>query len=126
LYFPIHWLIELVKFFSQLPGNSIALGTISVLQLLAIYGLFILAWHLPWWQQRWWLVGVIGFTLILVPVWQTQATLFRVTLLATEAEPVLVIQEHGKVTLINTGNADNVRFTLLPFLQQQGINQMAQ
>lgn len=124
LYFPIHWLIELVEFFSQLPGNSIAVGTISILQLLAIYGLIVLAWHQPWWQRRWWLAGVIGFTLVMIPVWQTQASLFRVTLLATKAEPVLVIQEHGKVTLINSGDTDNVRFTVLPFLQQQGINQI--
>lgn len=124
LYYPTHWLIALVQFFSQLPGNSIAFGTISVLQLIVIYGLISLAWLQPWWQKRWWLAGVMGFTLVLLPAWQTQATLFRVTFLATEAEPVLVIQEHGQVALINSGDAENVRFTLLPFLQQQGINQI--
>jgi len=30
---------EIVKFFCHLPGNSVAVGTISVLQLLVIYGL---------------------------------------------------------------------------------------
>lgn len=93
-----------------------------MLQLLAIYSLISLAWLQPWWQQRWWLAGVISFTLVLIPVWQTQATVFRVTVLATEVEPVMVIQEYGQVTLINSGDADTVRFTVLPFLQQQGIN----
>ncbi len=124
LYYPSHWLILLVQVFSQLPGNSIAVGTISALQLLAIYGLISLAWLQPWWQRRWWLAGVIGFILVLLPVWRTQATMFRVTVLATEAEPVLVVQEHGKITLINSGDADTARFTVLPFLQQQGINQI--
>lgn len=124
LYYPSHLLIELVQVFSQLPGNSIAVGTISVLQLLAIYGLIILAWLQPWWQRRWWLAGVIGFILVLLPVWRTQVTMFRVTVLATEAEPVLVVQEHGQITLINSGDADTARFTVLPFLQQQGINQI--
>lgn len=124
LYYPTHWLIVLVQVFSQLPGNSIAVGTISVLQLLAIYGLISLVWLQPWWQQRWWLAGAISFTLVLIPVWQTQASVFRVTVLATDAEPVMVIQEHGQVTLINSGDADTVRFIVLPFLQQQGINKI--
>lgn len=124
LYYPTHWLIVIVQFFSQLPGNSIAFGTISLLQLIVIYGLISLAWLQRWWQQRWWLAGIIGFSLVLLPIWQTQASLFRVTILATETEPVLVIQEYGQVTLVNSGDAENVRFTLLPFLQQQGINQI--
>jgi competence protein ComEC len=124
LYYPTHWLIGLVQVFSHLPGNSITVGTISILQLLAIYGVISLAWLQPWWQRRWWLAGIIGFTLVLIPLWQAEATVFRVTVLATEAEPVLVIQEHGQVTLINSGDADTVRFTVLPFLQQQGINQI--
>jgi len=39
LYYPSH--SEIVKFFCHLPGNSVAVGTISVLQLLVIYGLII-------------------------------------------------------------------------------------
>lgn len=124
LYYPTHWLIGLVQFFSQLPGNSVAVGTISVLQLLAIYGLISLAWLQPWWQRRWWLAGVIAVGLVLIPVWLPQTTVFRVTVLAAEAQPVLVIQDHGKVLLINSGSANTARFTVLPFLQQQGINQI--
>ena len=124
LYYPSHWLIQLVQFFCQLPGNSVAVGTISVVQLLAIYGLISLAWLQPWWQRRWWLAGFIAVALVLIPVWQTQATVVRVTVLATAAEPVLVIQDQGKVLLVNSGTANTARFTVLPFLQKQGINQI--
>lgn len=124
LYYPSHWLIELVQFFHQLPGNSIAVGTISVLQLLAIYGLITLVWLQPWWQQRWWIAGVMAVALVFIPVWQIQSTLFRVTVLAAKAEPILVIQDRGKVLLVNSGTATDVRFTVLPFLQQQGINKI--
>jgi len=37
---------EIVKFFCHLPGNSVAVGTISVLQLLVIYGLISLGFSL--------------------------------------------------------------------------------
>lgn len=125
LYYPTEWLIRLVQFFSHLPGNSIAIGTVSVLQLLALYGLLSLAWLQRWWQRRWWLAGVIAIALVLIPVWQIKATVFRVTVLAAAAEPVLVIQDQGKVLLVNSGDANSVRFTVLPFLQQQGINQIS-
>lgn len=124
LYYPTYWLIGLVQFFFQLPGNSVAVGTISVLQLLALYGLISLAWLQPWWQRRWWLAGVMAVSLVLIPVWQTQTTMFRVTVLEAAAEPILVIQDQGKVLLVNSGNTNTARFTVLPFLQHQGVNQI--
>ena len=122
LYYPSYGLIELVQFFSQLPVHSVAVGTISVLQLLVLYGLISLAWLQPWWQRRWWFAGAIAISLVLIP-WQ-QATVFRVTVLAAAKEPVLVIQDQGKVLLINSGDANTARFTVLPFLQHQGVNQI--
>ena len=73
------------------------------------------AWILP-------LAVVAGMGIIVLPAWHVQASLFQVTLLATSGEPVFVIQERGKVALINSGDENTVRFTVLPFLQQQGIN----
>jgi len=124
LYYPTHFLIGLIGFFAQLPGNSINVGRISVLQLLMVYGLIILAWLQPWWQKRSWLVAIIAMGIILIPIWHSQATVFRATVLATASEPVLVIQDQGKVVLVNSGDLSTVRFTVLPFLQQQGINQI--
>jgi competence protein ComEC len=48
----------------------------------------------------------------------------RITLLEAKAEPVLVIQDKGKVTVINSGDEGTGRFTILPFLKQQGVNRI--
>jgi competence protein ComEC len=124
LYYPSQGLILLVEFFSQLPGNSVAVGTISILQMLALYGLIALASLSKWWRRRWWFAGLIAASLVVVPVWQTKATLFRVTVLSTPGEPVLVIQDKGEITLVNSGDDSTANFTVLPFLQQQGVNQI--
>jgi competence protein ComEC len=124
LHYPTDWLIKLVEFFSKLPGNSLAVGSISTWQILAIYALIVLVWLLRWWQQRWWFASIIAVGLVLIPVWHSASTLFRITILAADTEPILVIQDRGKVTLINSGNEGTGRFTILPFLQQQGVNQI--
>ncbi|MBH8573837.1 ComEC/Rec2 family competence protein [Nostocaceae cyanobacterium CENA369] len=124
LHYPTDWLIKLVEFFSNLPGNSVALGSISAWQLLAIYALIILTWLLHWWRKRWWFASLIAFGIVIVPVWHSANTLFRITLLEADAEPVLVVQDRGKVTLINSGEEGTGRFTILPFLQQQGVNKI--
>ncbi|MEA5619556.1 ComEC/Rec2 family competence protein [Cronbergia sp. UHCC 0137] len=124
LYYPTHWLIQLAEFFATLPGSSFAVGSISIFTMLTIYGLIGLTWLVGWWQKHWWVAGLIGIFLVVIPVWHTANNLSRITLLATGTEPVLVIQDRGNVTLINSGNEGSGRYTILPFLQQQGINQI--
>ncbi len=124
LYYPANWLLRLVDFFSNFPGNSLATGSITIAQMVVIYILLILTWLVRWWQQRWWVAIGIAFALIFIPAWHTANTLFRVTMLAASGEPVIVIQEQGKVTVINSGDEGTGRFTILPFLQQQGVNQI--
>ena len=122
LYYPTHGLIAIVNFFSHLPGSTVALGTITVIQLITLYALIALVCIHNFWQKRWWLAGLIGIVLILIPVWQAQSTT-SVTVLAG-TEPVVAIQDRGKVVLINSGDVNKARFTVLPFLQQQGVNQI--
>ncbi|NJM73696.1 MAG: DUF4131 domain-containing protein [Scytonema sp. RU_4_4] len=124
LYHPTHWLLKLVEFFAGLPGSTVALGSISFSQMLAIYILIILAWVVRWWQKRWWFAGIVALSLVFIPVWHSANTLFRVTVLAAGEKPVLVIQDKGKVTLINSGDEGTGRFTILPFLQQQAVNKI--
>ncbi|MEA5555319.1 ComEC/Rec2 family competence protein [Nodularia spumigena] len=124
LYFPTDWLIKLVEVFSNLPGNYLRVGSISTWQLLGIYALIILVWLVRWWQKRWWFAGLMVISLVLIPSWYYTNTLFRITVLAAGTEPVVVIQDRGKVTLINSGDQGTGRFTILPFLQQQGVNQI--
>ncbi|WP_341527792.1 ComEC/Rec2 family competence protein [Nostoc sp. UHCC 0302] len=124
LHYPTDWLIELVEFFSKLPGNSVAVGSISTWQILAIYALIMLVWWVRWWQIRWWFASLIAVGLVIIPIWHSANTLFRITILAADAEPILVIQDRGTVTVINSGDEGTGRFTILPFLQQQGVNQI--
>lgn len=115
LYYPTHWLIQLVEFFVNLPGKNIAVGSISIGQMLAIYGLLSLVLLLKWWQKRWLFASAIAVGLIFIPVWHSANNLFRVTLLASGQEPIVVIQNKGKITLINSGHEETGTLTILPF-----------
>ncbi len=124
LYHPTQLLLAVVHFFNTLPGSSVAVGTISLVQLLLLYGLIGISCISKKVQRRWWLVGLVAVALVALPVWQTKTTQFQVTVLATAQEQVLVIQDRGQVTLINSGEGDTATFTVLPFLQKQGVNQI--
>jgi competence protein ComEC len=124
LYYPSHILIALVHFFSQLPGSSLAVGTIALWQLVILYGLLCSVWLWPWWQPRWWLAGLVALGLVLIPVWQTKTSTFQVTILETPRVPVMVIQQPEATMLVNTGDRLTASLTVVPFLRQQGINQI--
>lgn len=118
------WLLAIVAAFGDLPSSILALGTLSLGQLLALYGLILLVWLQPWWQRRWWLAYGLGIAIVAVPFWQLQTTLLRTTVLSTTQAPVAVIQDRGQVTLINSGDELTARLTVVPFLQQQGTNRL--
>lgn len=118
------WLLAIVAAFADLPGSILALGTLSLGQMLALYGLILLVWLQTWWQRRWWLAYALGIAIVAVPFWQLQTTLLRATVLSTTQNPVMVIQDRGQVTLINSGDELTARLTVLPFLQQQGTNRL--
>ena len=124
LYYPTHLLISLVEFFYELPGNSVAVGAISQFQLLILYILIALVCLFSWWRNYWWFAGLLALTLIVIPVWQTQTALFQATILEAGKQPVLVIQDKGKVTLVNSGDASTARYDIIPFLQHQGVNKI--
>jgi competence protein ComEC len=124
LYYPTHALIGIINFFGKLPGAITAVGTISELQLILIYLAFVLLYLQKKLQKNWLLIGLIVISLVFVPAWQSRSNLFRITALAARKEPILVIQHRGKVLLVNGGDENAARFTVLPFLQQQGINQI--
>jgi len=124
LLYPTRLLIWLVTGLNQLPGNAYATGTIHPLILILLYGLIGVTWLTAWGRRRWWVALGLGIILTLVPLGQTRLTLFRVTVLATSPEPVMVVQDRGSVVLINSGDAQTVNFTLLPFFQKAGVNQI--
>jgi competence protein ComEC len=124
LNYPTQILMALVRFFNELPGSAVALGTISLIQLLLLYGLIWISSISSRARRRWWLAALVAVALVALPVWKTKTAQFRVTVLATAQEQVLVIQDHSQVALVNSGETDTVNFTVLPFLQQQGVNQI--
>ena len=123
LYYPIHLLIGLVHFFTSLPGNTFAIGKISLGMLILVYGLIGLSSLMKWKERRWWTVGLFVAIMVVVRIGYQQLTLVQITVLAAK-EPILIVQNRGKVTLINCGEADTLRYSVLPFLAQQGINQI--
>ncbi len=137
LYFPVRVLIEIVNFFSQLPGNQVAVGAISIYQLVVLYGLICGTWllrsrppgvdnrkkkkfSLKFWQ---WSV-VLAIAILIIPIWYTRLSVFQATILNSSEEPVFVVQDRRKVILVNVGDENTARFTVLPFLRQQGINKI--
>lgn len=124
LQFPVQLLLLITHFFAELPGSAYAIGTISAISAIVLYGLLILVWLLPWWRRHGWLALSLGVMILFVPIWQAKAGLLRVTILATTRQPVMVIQDGKHTTLINGGDAATVNFSVLPFLSQQGVNQL--
>ncbi|MFP4299527.1 MAG: ComEC/Rec2 family competence protein [Spirulinaceae cyanobacterium] len=126
LYYPAQVLIAVVTFFTDLPASSWAVGKISTMQLLLIYAGILAVWLIPWFKMGWrWLGMAVAIAiLVITPLGYQQRNLVQVTVLATDTEPVIAIQDRGKVTLINCGDGDTVNYTVLPFLRSQGANQV--
>ncbi|MEB3356742.1 MAG: ComEC/Rec2 family competence protein [Synechococcales bacterium] len=123
LYFPIHLLIVVVNSFNRLPYSSFAAGSLSLLQLLLVYSLFGLVWLRRDRRLRV-LLGAIALAVVVIPGWYIQTSRLRLTVLAADQDPVLVIQDRGTVGIIGYASPSTTQYTLQPFLRQQGINQI--
>jgi competence protein ComEC len=77
-----------------------------------------------WFRQRWHLIGLFILAVILIPIIYQHLTLTQVTVLATKSQPVIIIQNRGNTLLINGEEPATARYTVLPFLRQEGINQI--
>jgi competence protein ComEC len=114
----------------------VAVGAVSNFQTIALYGIIVFVWLfrsatnsqkekkkkkgfplLP-------VAIALSLMIVIAPVWSAKVSLFQVTVLDTTDEPVLIIQDRGKVTLLNSGDENAARFVILPFLRQQGVNQI--
>ena len=124
LYYPSLLLVNIINFFTSLPGSSWATGQISLSVLLSIYGLFLLVWLNQWWQKQFKLVLLFAVGLIVIPIGYSHFNLTQITILATEPEPLVVVQDRGKTILVNTATDKVSKYQVLPFLVGQGINQI--
>lgn len=123
LKYPAQLLIFVVQGFTKLPGNAYAIGTISILIVLTLYGLLGLCSFQPWWQKRWRVMLAGGVLLLLLPLW-AGANFTQITVLATQREPLMVIRDRGRLAIAGSSDTKTMEFTLLPFLQKTGINQI--
>jgi len=126
LYYPARLLVILAEVSSQLPGSSLAIGQISIGQLVGLYGgLFLSLWpgHLVR-LQRLWPVGFLG--ILLVPLGWQLLTQNQVTVLAANGELIWVGQHHGQTTLVNSGTEQTAFYTVNSFLKQAGVNHLEQ
>jgi competence protein ComEC len=116
-------LLGFVKFASQLPGSSVAVGAVSWFQMGVLYGLLLALWLVPWCRKQWQWGAWVGLMVVLLPVWHVQSGVTRVTVLANNRLPMLVVQQPGANLVFNSG-AGNATQSLSSFLSLQGINQI--
>lgn len=126
LYIPTQLLIWLVELFNYLPSTSFAVGQIALWQLCGLYGIILGVWLIPKWQKNWQPPVIVGLLLVIIPLWFWKANELQITVLASNDRQILAIQDRGRTTLVNSGNESNTRFVVLPFVQQQAINQIEQ
>ena len=126
LFYPTLLLVNLVRFFVNLPNSYQAAGNLNILQVLAIYGIiFGICWWKPLQQRKRWLgMGFVAILIAIAPLLYANATLVRITVLSAGTEQVIVIQDRGKITLIDAGDTETANYTVLPFLAYQGINRI--
>jgi len=124
LYYPAQALILLVNFCNALPGSSWAVGRITAAQLAIVYGAIALVWLSRKAQRLWGAVALCALTVVLLPIAYRHFTTVQVTVLATRQEPAVVLQDRGKVALMGCIEPDTASYTVLPFLAQEGINQL--
>lgn len=124
LKYPAQGLSAIVAAASHLPGTGYAVGTLSVAATIGLYGLIGLVWLRPWWRQRVWVAVLLGLAIVFAPAAHARATLTRATILADSNQPVMILEAAGRIGLFNSGDADLVKLTLLPFLQKAGINRI--
>jgi competence protein ComEC len=121
-YYPIEWFIDLVYWFANLPLGYLAVGKISLLTLFILYSIFVVVWTIQFWQKRWLLIGLFSFCLVFVPNIYRYFTLQQMTIIVGDRQPIIIIQDRGKIGSIATGNINTARYSILPFLSHEGIN----
>lgn len=124
LFYPTQLLMVILDFFANLPGSSLVLGKISAAQVVVCYVIIFLVWQRPRWRKHWRLAVGLAVALIMCPLLQLWLGLVQVTVLAANGGQAIVVQDRGQVALLGDVTPRNLRFTVEPFLRQQGINRL--
>lgn len=124
LWLPTQGLFSLVETLTALPGSYWAVGKIHLGQMALMYGGIVAMHWVPRLKRRSpWVILFLAVVLIL-PGGITRWQLHQVTVLANAGQTVVVIQQQGKITLINSGDRNGVKYGVVPFLRQLGVNRI--
>ncbi len=124
LTWPVTLLFMIVQWFYHLPGSLRAVGAIHPLQIALVYGVGLaLCWR-PWPWRRHLLLILTGLGILFIPLWVQGTTRVAFTLLETAPQPVVIVEDRGKVGLIGGGDRDVIDYQITPFLYQRGINRL--
>ena len=126
LYPFLHWIVFIAQWINTLPKANTSVGAIALWQMFVAYGLFLAIWLVPWFSkmQRWTIAFTLACLVLFVPNAIAQTSTFQVTLPAFNEVPIMLIQSQSQTVLINSGDEQFASFTLQPFLQKSGINQI--
>ncbi len=122
LLYPTKLLLAIVELFATLPGANVAVGSIRLWQLGMLYLGILLVWLLPWWRRRWRVVLMASVLLIALPLAVVKSQEFKITALSAREERILVIQRNARTVLVDTGDSNTARFTVMPFLTSEAVN----
>lgn len=123
--YPFIWsLIEIVKISNKLPFSSLAVGNISLTIILITYGIYGGIYFNKKFQKRWKELTILMICLIIIPIIYQKINLTQVTIIKTNQEPIIVIENQLKNYLINLPEKDNINYLVTNFLNYQGINNL--
>jgi competence protein ComEC len=125
MWLPSKLLLLIVNWTNQLPGQTWAVGSISVWQVVLLYGILVGLWLWPWCQRHWRLAVILGTVSVILPIWAAQGNATQLIVFEAGRNPIMVIQQPQSTILINAGDSQTCRRTLIPFLQHQGINRVS-
>ncbi|MBL1211252.1 ComEC/Rec2 family competence protein [Geminocystis sp. GBBB08] len=124
LFIPTWLLINLVKISNKLPFSSLAVGEISLLSFLFAYGILVFITFNKWGQKNWLKLTLFSLILFIIPLIYQKFNLIQVTVIASRDQPVIIVQNQTNHAVINLNDKNNVRFNIVAFLINQGINQL--
>jgi competence protein ComEC len=122
LYLPLHLLTNLVNTIAVLPFSSYSIGKLSLPLLLISYSIIIFIWLNFYGQKYWKYLGIILGILIILPSLYKRFNLIQLTILSSPNKPPIIIQYQGSNLMINGQEKDLYKYTIAPFLSQEGVN----
>lgn len=122
--FPLQWMMWIVEQTVKLPLANFSVASLHWSQLLLIYGVMLLIWLSKWGQKHARILIYSLITLFITFLTLHHFNTTQLTILASRQVPVIVAQSAGKTVVINSESEDLVKYNLLPFLRQSGINEI--